>query len=148
MLTAKDQVLDRIAGLDAGADDYLVKPFAFEELLARIRALSRRLSPTSQAEVLCFSDLCLDTGVHRASRGDRMIDLSALQYRLLELFMRNPCQVLTREVIFERIWHYHFGGASNIIEVYLRSLREKTEEAGASRLLHTVRAVGDVLREA
>jgi two-component system, OmpR family, response regulator MprA len=117
MLTAKDQVPDRIAGLDAGADDYLVKPFEFNELLARIRALSRRSSPTSPPEVLQFSDLKLDTGVHRAFRGERVIDLTAIEYSMLELFMRNPCQVLTRDVLFDKVWHYDFGGESNVIEV-------------------------------
>jgi two-component system response regulator MprA len=146
MLTAKDTVGDRVIGLDAGADDYLVKPFAFDELLARIRALLRRTSP-SQPEVLHFSDLRLDTGTRQAFRGDRAVDLTAKEYELLELFMRHPRQVLTREVIFDRVWGYDFGGERNIIEVYVRYLRQKTEAGGEPRLLHTVRGVGYVLRE-
>jgi two-component system response regulator MprA len=146
MLTAKDTVGDRVIGLDAGADDYLVKPFAFDELLARIRALLRRAAPT-QPEVLHFADLNLDTGTRQAFRGDRAIDLTAKEYELLELFMRHPRQVLTREVIFDRVWGYDFGGESNIIEVYVRYLRQKTEAGGESRLVHTVRGVGYVLRE-
>ena len=147
MLTAKEDVQDRVAGLDAGADDYLVKPFSFDELMARIRALFRRASPSSRPEVLRFADLSLDTGTHRAQRGDQYIDLTAKEYELLELFMRNPRRVLTREMIFDRVWGYDFGGESNIIEVYVRYLRQKTEEGGQSRLIHTVRGVGYVLRE-
>jgi two-component system, OmpR family, response regulator MprA len=146
MLTAKDTVSDRVMGLDAGADDYLVKPFAFDELLARLRALLRRAAP-SQPEVLHFADLTLDTGTRQAFRGERAIDLTAKEYELLELFMRHPRQVLTREVIFDRVWGYDFGGESNIIEVYVRYLRQKTEAAGEPRLVHTVRGVGYVLRE-
>jgi two-component system response regulator MprA len=147
MLTAKDAVTDRVSGLDAGADDYLVKPFSFDELLARIRALLRRSTSTSRPEVLRFADLLLDTGTHRAMRDNRAIDLTAKEYELLELFMRNPRQVLTREVIFDRVWGYDFGGESNIIEVYVRYLRQKTEQESESRLIHTVRGVGYVLRE-
>jgi two-component system response regulator MprA len=147
MLTAKEEVQDRVQGLDAGADDYLVKPFSFDELLARIRALFRRATPSSQPEVLRFNDLSLDTGTHRAQRGDRYIDLTAKEYELLELFMRNPRRVLTREMIFDRVWSYDFGGESNIIEVYVRYLRQKTEEDGEPRVIHTVRGVGYVLRE-
>jgi two-component system response regulator MprA len=146
MLTAKDTVGDRVMGLDAGADDYLVKPFAFDELLARLRALLRRAAP-AQPEVLHFSDLSLDTGTRQAFRGERAIDLTAKEYELLELFMRHPRQVLTREVIFDRVWGYNFGGESNIIEVYVRYLRQKTEAGGEKRLVHTVRGVGYVLRE-
>jgi two-component system response regulator MprA len=145
MLTAKDSVAERVEGLDAGADDYLVKPFAFDELLARIRALLRRAAPP-QAEVLHFADLELDTGARQARRGDRTIDLTAKEYELLELFMRNPRNVLTRDLIFDRIWSYDFGGESNIIEVYVRYLRRKLEAEGQSRLIHTVRGVGYVLR--
>jgi two-component system, OmpR family, response regulator MprA len=147
MLTAKDDVQDRVTGLDAGADDYLVKPFDFSELLARIRALFRRAAPSSRPEVLKFADLTLDTGTHRAQRGDRYIDLTAKEYELLELFMRNPRRVLTRELIFDRVWGYDFGGESNIIEVYVRYLRQKTEEKGEPRVIHTVRGVGYLLRE-
>lgn len=147
MLTAKDAVTDRVSGLDAGADDYLVKPFSFEELLARVRALLRRSNTTSRPEILRFADLSLDTGTHRAMRGDRAIDLTAKEYELLELFMRNPRQVLTRDVIFDRVWGYDFGGESNIIEVYVRYLRQKTETESEARLIHTVRGVGYVLRE-
>ncbi|MFP4322903.1 MAG: response regulator transcription factor [Anaerolineales bacterium] len=147
MLTAKSEVSDRVAGLDAGADDYIVKPFAFEELLARIRAQFRRSMPNSRPEVITFGDLTLDTGTHRAQRGQRMIDLTAKEYELLELFMRHPRQVLTRDLIFDRVWGYDFGGESNIIEVYVRYLRQKTEAENESRLLHTVRGFGYVLRE-
>ncbi len=147
MLTAKDTVPDRVTGLDAGADDYLVKPFAFDELMARVRALLRRSVTVSGPEMLRFSDLTLDTGTHRATRDNRPIDLTAKEYELLELFMRNPRQVLTRDVIFDRVWGYDFGGESNIIEVYVRYLRQKTEDESESRLIHTVRGVGYVLRE-
>ncbi len=147
MLSAKDEVQDRVTGLDVGADDYLVKPFSFDELMARIRALFRRSTVTSKPEVLRFADLELDTGTHRATRNNRPIDLTAKEYELLELFMRHPRQVLTRETIFDRVWNYDFGGESNIIEVYVRYLRQKTEAEGEQRLLHTVRGVGYVLRE-
>jgi two-component system, OmpR family, response regulator MprA len=149
MLTAKDSIPDRVKGLDAGADDYLVKPFAFDELLARIRALLRRAGPTQQAEVLRFVDLELDTGTRQAKRGNsEPIELTAKEYELLELFMRNPRNVLTRDVIYERVWGYDFGGESNIIEVYVRYLRRKLEQEDMPRLIHTVRGVGYVLREA
>lgn len=147
MLTAKDDIKDRVTGLDAGADDYLVKPFSIDELMARVRALFRRSTPTSRPEILRFADLTLDTGTHRAYRGELPIDLTAKEYELLELFMRNPRQVLTRDVIFDRVWGYDFGGESNIIEVYVRYLRQKTELEGVTRLIHTVRGVGYVLRE-
>ena len=147
MLTAKDDIKDRVQGLDAGADDYLVKPFSVDELMARVRALFRRSPPTSRPEILRFADLTLDTGTHRAYRGERPIDLTAKEYELLELFMRNPRQVLTRDVIFDRVWGYDFGGESNIIEVYVRYLRQKTEQNTEARLVHTVRGVGYVLRE-
>jgi len=147
MLTAKDTVADRVEGLDAGADDYLVKPFEFDELLARIRALLRRAKPEGAPEVLAFADLKLDTGTHQVFRGDREIELTAKEFELLELFLRHPRQVLTRDVIYDRVWGYDFGGESNIIEVYVRYLRQKTEEAQEPRLIHTVRGVGYVLRE-
>jgi len=146
ILTAKDAVADRVQGLDAGADDYVVKPFAFAELLARIRALLRRSGP-GEPEILRFGDLVLDTGTHRARRGNRVIDLTAKEYDLLELFMRHPRQVLTREIIYDRVWGYDFGGESNIIEVYVRYLRQKISADGEPRLIHTVRGVGYVLRE-
>jgi two-component system response regulator MprA len=146
MLTAKDSVESRVQGLDAGADDYLVKPFNFDELFARLRALLRRAAP-SQPEMLKFANLALHTGTHQAFRGDRPIELTAKEYELLELFMHHPRQVLTREVIFDRVWNYDFGGDSNIIEVYMRYLRQKTESDGEPRLLHTVRGVGYVLRD-
>lgn len=146
ILTAKDAVADRVQGLDAGADDYVVKPFAFAELLARIRALLRRSGP-GEPEILRFGDLVLDTGTHRARRGNRVIDLTAKEYDLLELFMRHPRQVLTREVIYDRVWGYDFGGESNIIEVYVRYLRQKISADAEPRLIHTVRGVGYVLRE-
>jgi two-component system response regulator MprA len=148
MLTAKEAVPDRVAGLDAGADDYMVKPFAFEELLARIRALLRRHQTAEGPEVLRFSDLELDTGTRQARRSDRVIDLTAKEYDLLYMFMRHPRQVLTRDQIFDEVWGYDFGGESNIIEVYVRYLRTKLEASGEPRLLHTARGVGYVLREA
>jgi two-component system response regulator MprA len=146
MLTAKDSVADRVQGLDAGADDYLVKPFALNELLARVRALIRR-SRSDEPEILTFETLRLDTGTHQAFRGGRVIELTAKEYELLELFLRHPRQVLTRDQIFDRVWGYDFGGESNIIEVYVRYLRQKSEAEGESRLIHTVRGVGYVLRE-
>lgn len=147
MLTAKDGIRDRVQGLNAGADDYLVKPFSIDELIARVRALLRRAQSSALPEVMRFADLALDTGTHRAYRNERAIDLTAKEYNLLELFMRNPGQVLTRDLIFDRVWGYDFGGESNIIEVYIRYLRQKTEKDNESRLLHTVRGVGYVLRE-
>jgi two-component system response regulator MprA len=147
MLTAKDAIPDRVAGLDAGADDYLVKPFAFDELLARIRALLRRVAPAETNAPLQFADLELDPATRLARRGAREIELTAKEYDVLELFMRHPRQVLTRDIIYDRIWGYDFGGESNIIEVYVRYLRAKLEGGGEPRLIHTVRGVGYVLRE-
>jgi len=148
MLTAKESVPDRVTGLDAGADDYMAKPFAFEELLARVRALLRRqLKAPDAPEVISFADLRLDTGTHQAHRGERVIDLTAKEYDLLHMFLRHPRQVLTRDQIFDDVWGYDFGGESNIIEVYVRYLRTKLEESGEPRLLHTVRGVGYALRE-
>jgi two-component system response regulator MprA len=147
MLTAKDAIPDRVAGLEAGADDYLVKPFAFEELLARVRALGRRKAPIESDAPLNFSDLTLNPSTRMAKRGDRNIELTAKEYELLELFMRHPNQVLTRDQIYNRIWGYDFGGESNIIEVYIRYLRSKLEEGDEPRLLHTIRGVGYALRE-
>jgi two-component system response regulator MprA len=146
MLTAKDTVQDRVQGLDAGADDYMVKPFNLDELLARVRALLRRTQP-ERIPVLKFADLSLDTGSRQASRGNRMVSLTAKEYELLELFMRHPKQVMTREVIFDRVWGYDFGGESNVLEVYIRYLRQKLEADDEPRLIHTVRGVGYVLRE-
>jgi len=145
-LSARAEEIDRIVGLELGGDDYLVKPFSFDELLARLRALLRRAAP-AQPEALRFADLALDTGTRQAFRNERPIELTAKEYELLELFMRHPRQVLTREVIYDRVWGYDFGGESNIIEVYVRYLRQKTEANGEPRLLHTVRGVGYVLRE-
>lgn len=142
VLTAKDSVSDRVIGLDMGADDYMIKPFELDEVLARIRALLRRAQPASRPKVMRFSDLSLDTGTRQAMRGERVISLTAKEYELLELFLRHPRQVLTRDIIFDRVWAYDFGGASNIIEVYIRYLRQKLEAEGEDRLLHTVRGVG------
>ena len=146
MLTAKDTVQDRIQGLDAGADDYMVKPFNLDELLARVRALLRRTQP-ERVPVLKFADLSLDTGSRQAARGNRLVALTAKEYELLELFLRHPKQVLTREVIFDRVWGYDFGGESNVLEVYIRYLRQKLEAGEEPRLIHTVRGVGYVMRE-
>ena len=145
MLTARDAVDDRVEGLDAGADDYLVKPFALRELQARLRALLRRSD--RGAEPLRHADLVLDPEAHEVWRGERRIDLSRTEFTLLELFMRHPRQVLTRGQIFEAVWGYDLGATSNALGVYIGYLRRKTEEGGEPRLLHTVRGVGYVLRE-
>jgi two-component system, OmpR family, response regulator MprA len=146
MLTARDAVGDRVEGLDAGADDYVVKPFALEELLARCRALLRR-SGVPGDEPLRFADVVLDPVTREVHRGDRPIELSRTEYNLLELFLLNPKRVLTREVIFDRVWGYDFGPTSNTLEVYVGYLRRKTEADGEPRLIHTVRGVGYVLKE-
>jgi len=146
MLTAKGTVADRVVGLDSGADDYLVKPFAFDELLARMRALLRRRQPRDR-ELLRFNDLSLDTTAREVKRGDEIIELTSQEFDLLELFIRHPRQVLNRDVIYEKVWGYDFGGESNVIEVYVRYLRSKLEASGKPRLIHTIRGVGYVLRE-
>jgi two-component system response regulator MprA len=145
MLTARDEIENRVAGLDAGADDYVTKPFALEELLARVRALLRRSA--EGGEVLSFADVTLDLGTREVRRGGRPIELTRTEFALLELFLRNPRQVLTRSIIFERVWGYDFGFASNSLDVYIGYLRRKTEAGGESRLIHTVRGVGYALRE-
>jgi two-component system response regulator MprA len=147
MLTARDAVDDRVAGLDAGADDYVVKPFALEELFARVRALSRRSGASDGRSILRFADLALDPATHEVRRGDRAIELTRTEFLLLELFLLNPRQVLTRSLIFERVWGFDFGPTSNSLEVYVGYLRRKTEAGGEPRLIHTVRGVGYALRE-
>ncbi len=147
ILTARDAVADRVRGLEHGADDYLVKPFAFEELLARIRVQLRRRQASQQHEVLRFAGLTLDTAARELRVAERRVELTAKEYDLLELFMRHPNQVLTREVIYDRVWGYDFGGESNIIEVYVRYLRQKIEVGGAPRVIQTVRGAGYILRE-
>lgn len=153
MLTARDDVPDRVLGLDAGADDYLVKPFALEELLARVRALLRRATDTPEEEdqeeppSLCFADLTLDTRTRCVARGGRVTPLSTTEYKLLQLFLRHPQHVLTRERLMERVWGLDFPGESNVLEVYVRYLRVKLEQDGLPRLIHTVRGTGYVLRE-
>jgi two-component system response regulator MprA len=146
MLTARDAVRERVAGLDAGADDYLAKPFARDELIARLRALLRRTGWEGDRDVLRFEDLELDPLAHEARRGDRLLELTRTEFLLLELFMAHPRQVLTRSTIFERVWGFDFGPSSNSLEVYVGYLRRKTEAGGEPRLLHTVRGVGYVLR--
>jgi two-component system, OmpR family, response regulator MprA len=146
MLTARDAVDDRVAGLDAGADDYLVKPFALKELKARLRALLRRTAPVDGGR-LRFADLTLDPVAYEVRRGERRIALSRTEFNLLALFLEHPRQVLTRSVIFERVWGYDFGASSNALGVYVGYLRRKTEAGGEPRLLHTVRGVGYVLRD-
>jgi two-component system, OmpR family, response regulator MprA len=147
MLTARDAVADRVTGLDAGADDYLIKPFALDELLARLRALLRRSEPGGRREPLRFADLELDPVSFEVRRGERAIELTRTEFLLLELFLRHPRQVLTRSIIFENVWGYDFGPRSNSLEVYMGYLRRKTEAGGEPRLLHTVRGVGYVLKE-
>jgi two-component system response regulator MprA len=148
MLTARDAIDNRVEGLDVGADDYLVKPFALRELQARLRALLRRSGEgAAGGEVLRYSDLVLDPIAHEVHRGERPIELSKTEFLLLELFMRHPRQVLTRSTIFEQVWGYDFGPTSNALGVYMGYLRNKTEAGGEPRLLHTIRGVGYVLRE-
>ena len=146
ILTARTQTDDRVVGLDSGADDYLVKPFERKELLARMRALMRRRPPRGTAS-LTVADLRLNPDTREVYRGDRPIELTRTEFLLLELFLRNPRQVLTRDVIFDRVWGYDFGPASNSLEVYVGYLRRKTEGEGEPRLIHTVRGVGYALRE-
>ena len=156
MLTARSEVDSRVAGLDAGADDYLPKPFALAELLARLRALLRRSGETNGASAaasatdvrLRFADLELDPGTREVLRDGDRIELTRTEFSLLELFLRNPRQVLTRSIIFERVWGYDFGPTSNSLDVYIGYLRRKTEAGGRQRLIHTVRGVGYALREA
>jgi two-component system, OmpR family, response regulator MprA len=146
VLTARDAVADRVAGLDAGADDYLVKPFALDELLARLRALLRRARPDAAGDELSYADLRLQQDARRAYRGGRSIDLTRTEFALLELFLRNAGQVLSREVISDRIWGYELSPASNSLEVFIKVLRRKTEAGGEQRLLQTVRGFGYALR--
>ncbi len=147
MLTARDAIADRVTGLETGADDYLVKPFASEELLARVKALLRRRNPSDvPREILRFADLELDTATRQARRGNRLIELSTTEYELLALFLRNPRIVLTRSLILDRIWGSDFEGGPNVLEVYIGHLRSKLEQGGEHRLLQTIRGAGYVLR--
>ena len=147
MLTARDAVNDRVEGLDAGADDYLVKPFELAELFARLRALLRRRAPVTDGEVLRFEDLALDLTTREAKRGDRLIELTKIEFDLLEMFLLHPRQVLTRELILDQVWGYDFDSGTNSLAVYVGYLRRKTEEDGENRLIQTVRGVGYVLKE-
>jgi two-component system response regulator MprA len=147
MLTARDAGMDRVEGLDAGADDYLVKPFALAELRARIRALLRRTASQEEREILRFADLEVDAESREAHRGGRSFELTHTEFLLLELFLLNPKRVLTRDFIFDRVWGYDFGPSSNSLEVYVGYLRRKTEAGGEPRLIHTVRGVGYALKE-
>jgi len=149
VLTARDAVGDRVEGLDAGADDYLTKPFALQELLARLRALLRRVTtvPGEADEVLAFSDLSMDIATRDVRRGDRAIELTRTEFTLLEMFLRRPRRVLERSFILEEVWGYDFPTTANSLEVYVGYLRRKTEAEGESRLIHTVRGVGYVLKE-
>jgi two-component system, OmpR family, response regulator MprA len=147
ILTARDTVRERVAGLEAGADDYLVKPFALEELIARLRALVRRTTGEISEPILRFGDLSLDRRSLEVQRGTRRIELPRMQLLLLELFMLNPRQVLPRALVYERVWGYDFGGTSNSLDVHLSQLRHKLEDGGEPRLIHTVRGMGYILRE-
>jgi two-component system response regulator MprA len=146
MLTAREQIDDRVAGLDAGADDYLIKPFALRELMTRVRPLMRRADETEQEATLVFGGLRLDGLARGARRGQRSLNLTRTEFLLLELFLRHPKQVLTRSIIFEHVWGYDFGSSSNSLGVYMGYLRRKTEADDEPRLLHTVRGIGYVLR--
>ena len=147
MLTARDAVGDRVEGLDAGADDYMVKPFELAELFARLRALLRRRAPSDDTDLLRFDDLSMDLATRITKRGERVIELTKIEFDLLELFLRHPRQVLTRDVILDQVWGYDFDSGTNSLAVYVGYLRRKTEEAGEARLLQTVRGVGYVLKE-
>jgi two-component system response regulator MprA len=147
MLTARDEVADRVSGLEAGADDYLTKPFALEELVARLRTLLRRRSRSSRAGRLAFADLTLDPSTRDVFRGQRPIELTDTEFRLLEFFLRNPRHVLSRSMLYERVWGYDFAMSSNTLDVFVGFLRRKTEAGGEVRLLHAVRGAGYVLRE-
>ncbi|WP_310530178.1 response regulator transcription factor [Nocardioides sp.] len=148
VLTARDAVGDRVEGLDAGADDYLTKPFALQELLARLRALLRRVVPTEDDESLAFADLSMDIGSRDVRRGERLIELTRTEFTLLEMFLRRPRRVLERSFILEEVWGYDFPTSANSLEVYVGYLRRKTEAEGEPRLIHTIRGVGYVLKEA
>ena len=149
VLTARDAVGDRVEGLDAGADDYLTKPFALQELLARLRALLRRVVPHEDApdEILTFADLSLDVATREVRRGDRLVELTRTEFTLLEMFLRRPRRVLERSFILEEVWGYDFPTTANSLEVYVGYVRRKTEAAGEPRLIHTVRGVGYVLKQ-
>jgi DNA-binding response OmpR family regulator len=147
LLTARDAPADQVEGLEQGADDYVVKPFTFEVLLARTRALLRR-GAADQAPILTFADLRLDTGAHEAVRGGRSIELTATEFALLHQFMQHPRRVLSKDVLLDRVWGYDFGGNANVLEVYVRQLRQKLEAGGETRLIQTLRGSGYVLREA
>ena len=146
MLTARSEEIDRVLGLEVGADDYVVKPFTFEVLSARVKALLRR-SEMDHPEVMRFEDLSLDTGTRRAQRGDRTIDLTATEYELLRQFMLHPRRVVEKHILMERVWGFDVEGSSNIVEVYVKQLRQKLEASGEPRLIHTFRGAGYVLRE-
>lgn len=147
MVTARDTVSDRVAGLETGADDYLVKPFAFEEFAARVKALLRRSNKQESNDSLHYSNLSLDLGTRIAKRGSRQFELSTTEFNLLSYFLAHPKQVLSRELIMEKIWGYDFNGESNVLDVYIGYLRSKTEDQGEPRLIHTVRGAGYVMRE-
>ena len=148
MLTAKDEISDRVKGLDLGADDYLVKPFALEELLARVRVLLRRRAerPEQQTNRFNYEDTILDLDTREVFRGEKLIELTTKEFDLLHLFMQNPKRVLSRDIIMEKIWGYDYSGESNVLEVYIALLRQKTEEFGHKRMIQTVRGAGYVLR--
>ncbi|MEX2415147.1 MAG: response regulator transcription factor [Paenibacillaceae bacterium] len=146
MVTARDSIADRVVGLETGADDYLVKPFDFQELAARVKALLRRSNKTTVKDQLTFEDLTLHLGTRVAKRGNRTIELSTTEYNLLHFFLQHPMQVLTRDVIMERVWGYDFQGESNVLEVYVGYLRQKTEKLNEPRLIHTVRGAGYAIR--
>jgi two-component system, OmpR family, response regulator MprA len=146
MLTAKDSPSDQVEGLQSGADDYVIKPFTFEVLLARVHALLRR-QDAGRPAILRFSDLSLDSGTRQAKRGDRFIDLTSTEYKLLDLLLEHPRQVLTRDILMDRVWGYDFGGDTNVLDTYIKQLRQKLEAGGETRLIHTVRGAGYVLRE-